>query len=661
MTDQRIGVLDPEGKYNNPLTDKPYSDNYKELAKKWSSLPAYKEINNILNTISSNQITIVISSTGSGKTVIFPRAALHTYKYNAKIAITMPKQIIAKSAAEYAAKTLDVELGQEVGYRFRGESKISGKNKLLYATDGTIVAMLMNNPKLPEFDMVIIDEAHERKIQIDFLLYLLRNTLKLRPEFKVIIMSATINEKIFTDYFNLFTYAIVDLKGERLYPIESIYLKEPIDIKEYINKSYEILTDIYKKKTSGDVLIFVTSVSETDNFCKLIDKKKEISNVFCISMYAKMGAREQILAQSKDDYKDTGNFNRKLVVSTNVAESSLTVDGIKYVIDCGYELASIYDPVLRLNKLEKVRISQAQVRQRMGRAGRTGPGICYHLYTEDEFNKMIEFPEPSIRVNNLTFECLRLLYFPSVQTNEQLLKLLLDFIEPPREAFITSALDELIELNLINSVGITVLGKAVIDSGINDARYSIATLAAYQYRLYEQILRIEAMVSACYGNLNNLFISVDDLTKNFMDNDSQIRSIQNKLEKSREKLYHKYGDHLALLNIFDTYRDKGDTARQNYCYKHFIKQDVMDKAMKYYSKNLNMFKRKIGSSEQGVNGLFNFSNKISTFDDNNKILFCLLYGFRNQIAYNVNPHRGSFGKESGASALDSEREQEGEC
>jgi pre-mRNA-splicing factor ATP-dependent RNA helicase DHX15/PRP43 len=242
-TDSHIGILDPDGKELNPLTGQPYSDKYKELAKVWSKFPAYENAKDIINTIRKNQVTLVISGTGSGKTVLLPKYLLHVLDYNKKVAITLPKQIIAQSAAEFAAATLDVTIGKEVGYKFKGSDKkgYSKENKLLYATDGTIVAKLLNDPKLEEFDGVVIDEAHERKVQIDFLLYLLKNTVKMRPDFKLVIMSATVNQEIFKSYFesDKIKFEIINVGAKTNYPIESIFLDKEITEKEYVNKGYE--------------------------------------------------------------------------------------------------------------------------------------------------------------------------------------------------------------------------------------------------------------------------------------------------------------------------------------------------------------------------------------------------------------------------------------
>jgi len=220
-----IGILDPSGKNSNPLNNKEYSDKYKSLAKIWSKFPAYDDAKNIIEIIKNNQVVLVTSGTGSGKTVLIPKYVLHQTDYKGHIMISLPKQIIAHSAAEYAALTLDVELGEQIGYKYKGsDTKYSGNNpNLLYATDGTIVARLLNDPILTGIDAVIIDEAHERKVQIDFMLFLLKNVLKERKDFKLIIMSATVNSDIFKSYFAEYKFEQIDVGSKTNYEIKSIF------------------------------------------------------------------------------------------------------------------------------------------------------------------------------------------------------------------------------------------------------------------------------------------------------------------------------------------------------------------------------------------------------------------------------------------------------
>ena len=274
----KIGILDPDGINLNPLTNKIYSDIYKEQSSKWKLYPAYSDPEKTIDIIKKNQIILITSGTGSGKTVLMPKFCLHVLEYKGKIAITLPKQMIAKSAAEFAALTLDVDLGTFVGYQYRGSEKSakSDKSNLLYVTDGTLVSRLIKDPLLTDFDIVIIDEAHERKVQIDFLLYLLRNVIMKRKEFKIVIMSATINIDIFKDYFASFKFKHLDIGGKTNYPITSIFLQNESDKNiEYKSKGLDIIKKIIRSDDitlpgAHDILFFITSISETTTICYLI-------------------------------------------------------------------------------------------------------------------------------------------------------------------------------------------------------------------------------------------------------------------------------------------------------------------------------------------------------------------------------------------------------
>ena len=177
-----IGIFDPDGKNPNPLNNLPYSQQYKELSKMWTSLPAYSFKKEIVDKIKNNDVILVQSGTGSGKTVLTPKLALHCLDYKGSIIVTLPKKDITKSTADFSAKTLDVELGEYVGYQYRGESVKSDKTVLLYSTDGSIISMIFKDPLLLSVDILIIDEAHERGVQIDLLLYLIKNAIKIRKE-----------------------------------------------------------------------------------------------------------------------------------------------------------------------------------------------------------------------------------------------------------------------------------------------------------------------------------------------------------------------------------------------------------------------------------------------------------------------------------------------
>ncbi len=586
------GILDPLGSHDNPLNNKPYSDAYKDLAKIWSKFPAYQEAKSIINDIQNNNVILVVSGTGSGKTVLVPKFALHVLGYEGKIAITLPKTIITKSSAEFASKTLDVELGQQVGYQYRnsGKNTFSSNTKLLYMTDGTLVARLLADPSLKEFDIVIIDEAHERKVNIDFLLYLLRETLKMRPEFKLIIMSATINEEIFKNYYQEFAYTSVHIGTKPNYPIESIFLEKELDVRsnEYLKKGIEIIENIIKTTDDGDILFFVTSVNETQTMCDLLevdDKPQEV----CVSVYSGMDPNDQMIAIDKNYYRKILHKNRKIIVATNVAESSLTIDGIKYVIDSGLELRSSFNINLGINVLEKTMISNAQARQRMGRTGRTEPGICYHLYTEHMMNEtMDKFPLPSIRNEFLYSEILKLMGTKEEQNVTSIKTMLNQFIEPPNAKIVDMSIDLLKKLNLINETSemLTQYGLLIVEMQA-DPIEGLCMIMGYKLMCFKEVISIIAMINAIKGSMSELFNLPDDiLDGNDEENDDRIKRLQNKFNKAVSQFDNKYGDHVALLTIFKEYKKlkNDDHKLNNWLYKHFLRRSILEKAEVSYIK-----------------------------------------------------------------------------
>jgi HrpA-like RNA helicase len=598
--DNKIGILDTKGIYLNPLTNKEYSDEYRNLANIWSKFPAYENAIDIMKEIINNQVILIISGTGSGKTVLLPKYVLHVLNYNKKIAITLPKQIIAKSAAEYAAKTLDVKLGDAVGYQYKGASEKTNNTKLLYATDGTIVSRLLKDPLLKEYDAVIIDEAHERKVQIDFLLYLLKNVVKNRPEFKLVIMSATVNEEIFKTYFTNESFKVVNIGAKTNYPIESIFLSKSIEKNDYLEKGYEILKQIIKqddltKNTSHDILFFITSANEAIKICEKISKDKEINeDNLCIEVYAGMDNDKQLIAQDKNLYKTKYNKKRKIVLATNVAESSLTIDGIKYVIDSGLEFHSYYEPEYNCKVLDKQLITQAQAKQRMGRAGRTEMGYCYHLYTKEDFeHNMIKFPEPTIKISNITSETLQFLTIPEIGTYNNLLNIYSQFIEPPTEKFIRASYYQLQNLGLITNNKISQLGLLVNDIGL-DVQLSIACIIGKKLRCFNEVLAICCCLEVGKYNMTEFFKSPN--LSNNQQNQKQIDELKNKIKTAKNTFVSKYGDLTSLLKIFikvyEAYKNK---KINDVCSKFYLNYNTWYKICTYYDRYFHNLRYKLKS------------------------------------------------------------------
>jgi HrpA-like RNA helicase len=625
MENKNIGILDPQGSNLNPLTNEPYSSKYKELSKLWSQFPAYETAVDIIKTIEDSQVILVISGTGSGKTVLIPKYALHATNYKGQIAITLPKQIIAKSAAEFAAATLDVEIGKHVGYKFKGSDPKDAGNvpSLLYATDGTIVARLISDPELKDLDMVIIDEAHERKIQIDFLLYLLKKVLDVRPDFKLIIMSATIDSTLFKNYFAGYKYAEINVGGKTNYPIESKFASYKADPESYIERGIKIIDEIEKKYKPNkdskieDILFFVCSKNETEDVKDQLKLKYQDYEI--ISVYSGISAEQQEKIQKKE------KNNRRILISTNVAESSLTVDGIKFVIDSGFEIFSYDEAKTGAKVIDKQLITKAQAMQRMGRAGRTQPGICYHLYTEDEFNNyMKKFPEPSIKTTDITSECLKLLQESSVKNISSLRKILSEFIEPPKEEYIKLAIDNMTDYKVLkdcdtectlNKYG-EILGELQLE--LNSG---LTMLMAYKLNILNEVFNIYLLLNEIKFNLDDLFIIPDENP-----------SLYQKFKKNKEKISSKYGDLITIYMIIKKYRSyEKESSKYDFCYKYFIKKNILDKINESY-KNIYKYKQKF---KDFINDE-KLDEKVEKLDEKvdgeiNKILMSFLFGYRYNI------------------------------
>lgn len=551
-----IGIFDPNGKNLNPLNNKEYSDTYKNLAKFWSNLPVYSMMKEIVDTINNKDVTLLISGTGSGKSVIVPKACLHVMNYQGLTIMTLPKKLITKATAEFAAKTLDVEIGEYVGYQYRGESVKSKETKLLYSTDGSIVAMLKSDPTLKEVDILIIDEAHERKVQIDLLLYLVKNAIKIRKErnmrpLKLVIMSATINENIFKSYFKDFAFDNLFLSGKPNYPIESIYLETPLNIKnnQYLNEGKNIIQNIVtkinskdKKFPEGDILFFVCTISECDEMT--LEIGKIIKDAFVMAIYSGFNSELEPYVSNPEKFKElNSNYKRRIFISTNVAESSLTIDGIGYVIDSGLEMSVKYDPNRKFNVMNKNIITKAQISQRKGRAGRTKEGTCYHLYTPEQEELAKDFPDPEILREDIKNLCLSLMKL-GCQINkkdftmEETIKMFTDFIEPPLEAFITDGFDYNIKNGLIENNILSQTGQLIVESRL-DVADGLALLYAFNIStlVFKKVFKIICIQSFLKHGINDFF-------NNDIDENNK-KTIINKLIKDSED-----SEHLLIYDLF---------------------------------------------------------------------------------------------------------------
>lgn len=620
MTNNKIGIFDTKGKYKNPFNDQPYSDEYKVLANMWSNLPAYKKGKDIVKDIKEQDVILIKSETGSGKSVLVPKFALHSLDYKGSIVMTLPKKIITQTTAEFAAKTLDTEIGEYIGYQYRGKQVKSEKTVLLFSTDGSIISMIKKDPLLMSIDLLIIDEAHERKIQIDLLLYLIKSAIQMRNEqklkpLKLIIMSATIDEKLFERYFEEFKFKYLFLSGETNYEIKSYFLEDSIMNKQnaYIETGIErveqIIKDINNKKIEeGDILFFVTSVAECMQTAEKIEKKTKDS--FVMALYSNYPQELKPYITNPLEYKHLNkNYKRRIFVATNVAESSITLDGITFVVDSGLEINVYYNPKRKINVMNKQLISQAQMKQRKGRAGRTRAGYCYHLYTKNELETAIHFPEPEIKVIDLKNIALSFMQMSSninktESTFDTVRKIFNKLIQPPAEIYVNDAYNFSEKHNLIEENKMTTIGELIVDSKM-DVFQGLTLLYAYQYgkSMFKKVFLVISILEKIKNGIEDFFF--EDIEKSEMKKEINKINFNNSEFILIYKLYH-------LI--------KND--KENELFNSKLCNDVD----KLYHKNMK--------NTHKVYRRYNYKlDSIEELDLNeDKIIQCFKYGFNSNIA-----------------------------
>lgn len=565
---KNIGILDPNGDNKNPLTNKPYENlyineneiefpsgsnkyhkfTYKNISKIWTNLIVYKKRHEMIKAIKKNQVTLIKAGTGVGKTVLLPKFALHAGDYKDNVICCIPKKIITKETADFAAKCLDVKLGEHVGYYFKGEKMVNQNNVktvLTFTTIGSLFSRITgNDPMLQDYKTIIIDEAHERSIQTDFTLLLIKKILKKRNDLKLIIMSATIDLDKFRNFYKKFSFGEVDSGSQTTFKIKDLMLKKINP--DWKTLTIQIINYLLKNTKSGDILVFVRSGNDGRQLCNKLSEsniaKKHFP--FCIELESKSSqvihpvsnislskyATHETLYKSHPDLPKNKQYTRKIVMSTNVAESSLTVKGIVYVIDSGLEFSSKFEPDTMARSLLDKFIPQSAVKQRRGRAGRTQPGTCYHLYTHQQYKEFSKFPTPDIQKTDLSEEFLDLLRMKNIKTTSNLKGFLKELIDPPADIFIDSGLNMLSEIGAIKKGKITDLGIMITKFRGIKPIYAKSIITSYFNKCKKSIIDIISLLILTDSRLDPLFTV-------------------GKKTKIKSQFIHKNGDHLTILNV----------------------------------------------------------------------------------------------------------------
>ncbi|MBU0956286.1 MAG: ATP-dependent RNA helicase [Spirochaetes bacterium] len=404
-----------------------------------SELPVYQQKQSILDALAQNQVIVVESPTGSGKTTQLP-VILHEAGYAAHgiIGVTQPRRIAAISVSEFISRQLGTPLPGLVGYKMRFEDLTDFSTKIKIMTDGILLQEMKLDPALSRYSVIMVDEAHERSLNIDFILGLLKRVLEARPEFKVIVSSATINADIFRAYFSDCPLVKIDTQ---VYPV-SVVIDPPAieaNLDSLVDKIEDIVNRLVHEQRPGDILIFLPGEKAIKTTLQRLAQSESNQKLHLIPLYSRLGKDEQQRVFEKAPEGLT-----KVIVSTNIAETSVTIDGVTSVIDSGQAKLNFYNPKTFTSSLVEVPISKASCNQRKGRAGRTRPGYCYRLFSRDDFENRSLFTMEEIYRTDLSEVVLRMAEL-GIRDFENF-----DFISRPNRSGILGAMDILNLLEAFN-------------------------------------------------------------------------------------------------------------------------------------------------------------------------------------------------------------------
>ena len=511
-----------------------------------NTLPVHEKLDEIKKTIAENQVTIICGETGSGKTTQLPKICLELGRGAAGlIGHTQPRRLAARSVAERIAEELKSEIGSTVGYKVRFTDHTSRDACVKLMTDGILLAETQTDRYLAAYDTIIIDEAHERSLNIDFLLGYLKQLLPRRPDLKVIITSATIDAERFSQHFN--GAPVLEVSG-RTYPVEILY--RPLTSKDEDDAEVELTdaivdaADELARHGEGDILVFLPGEREIREAAEALRKSTLRRNDEILPLFARLSHAEQ------HKIFHPAGAKRRIVLATNVAETSLTVPGIKYVIDTGLARVKRYSARAKVEQLHVEKISQAAARQRSGRCGRVSAGVCIRLFSEEDFNSRTEFTDPEIVRSNLAAVILRM---ASLNLGDVAA---FPFLEMPDSRYINDGFQVLLELGVVNEHnGLTKLGEQMARLPI-DPKIARILLAAKKHDCMAEILVIASALS-------------------IQDPRERPLEARDAAAKAHERFTDKQSDFLAYLNIWDSFqreRDKGLSNKQlvQWCHQCFL-------------------------------------------------------------------------------------------
>ncbi|XP_026903344.1 ATP-dependent RNA helicase DHX33 isoform X1 [Acinonyx jubatus] len=532
-----------------PVLAQPAASPYPEAVERQRrSLPIFQARGQLLAQLRNLDSAVLIGETGSGKTTQLPQ-----YLYEGGvgrqgvIAVTQPRRVAAISLASRVSDEKRTELGKLVGYSVRFDDISSEDTRIKFLTDGMLLREAISDSLLRKYSCVILDEAHERTVHTDVLFGVVKAAQKRRKELgrlplKVIVMSATMDVDLFSQYFG--GAPVLYLEG-RQHPIQVFYTKQPQQ--DYLHAALVSVFQIHQEAPpSQDILVFLTGQEEieaTSKICRDISRHLPdgCPSLLVLPLYASLPYAQQLRV-----FQGAPKGCRKVIISTNIAETSITIPGIKYVVDTGMVKAKKYNPDGGLEVLAVQRVSKTQAWQRTGRAGREDSGVCYRLYTEDEFEKFDKMTVPEIQRCNLAGVMLQLLAMkvPDVLT--------FDFMSKPSPDHIQAAVAQLELLGALErkdeQLTLTALGRKMAAFPL-EPRFAKAILLSPKFHCTEEMLTIVSL------------LSVDSVLCNPPSRRDEVQAVRRKFVSSE-------GDHVTLLNVYRAFRNAG--GNKDWCKENFV-------------------------------------------------------------------------------------------
>jgi len=540
VTNAKINKL-PEWKQQTFARFGPTSNIPKKLP-----IEDYKD--KILEKVMNNRVFILIGETGSGKTTQLPKYLNQWGISDRMIAVTQPRRVAAISVSKRVSQEMSVPLGGLVGYSVRFEEKTSSETKIKFLTDGMLLRECLSDRLLSNYGVVMLDEAHERTIHTDVLFGLMKELLEKRKDIKVIVTSATLQRDKFSKFF--FNCPILDIPG-RTYPVSSIFATEPFE--DYLQASINSVLRLHEtEEMPGDILLFLTGQEDIDTACEIIYNQSKSMESRCgklivLPIYSSLPTEQQTMI-----FEPTPPGQRKVVVATNIAETSITIDGIRFVVDPGLVKEMRYDPSTGMSSLSVVPISRAAANQRKGRAGRTSEGKCVRLYTEDAFlHEMAETTQPEIQRADMVTVALQL----KVLGIDDLISF--DFMDKPPIPIIIDSLRQLFVLGALDEEGnLTPLGVKMAQFPLLP-QLSKTLIKSSELECSEEVLIIVSL------------LSVQGIWH-------RPRKKQQEADAMKARFNKEEGDHITLLHV---YREWTKNGRDNkWCMENYIHKRALDKA-----------------------------------------------------------------------------------